>query len=293
MINEDKLEEIFKRSWGRTSLLSRFLVQHPLFGIHLSDQSGGGVEFKEIDRYQLGDDLTKIHWIKKLSTSELYIKKFATEKKLKIILALDRSLSMFLDDKNQTALSILAALGMLAVGQNDLVEIVVFADGVKEQFSLGSSEKLFRGCVGHIMNHPTKKGTRTNLRRSLREMRSLLKNNCPLFIISDFIDMSNEADDLGNWKKLLKGISYHMEITPVVIMGKSDLPQPNCGLIRYSEIESGEEFYIDSSKIPSRHPIEDVFEKLGISYMIADPRRDYLEDLLKYLWRYQYYHRKR
>lgn len=101
-------------------------------GMLKSHFKGSGLQFKEHQVYNPGDDVRFIDWKLSAKTSNTFIKTFEEERNIEIVVVLDLSESMLIGYKGvsklQAALEIACLLYLLAEKTKDKVKVIVFSD---------------------------------------------------------------------------------------------------------------------------------------------------------------------
>jgi len=103
-------------------------------GMLKSNFKGLGLQFKEHQVYQYGDDIRLIDWRLLAKTTHPYIKTFEEERNVEIIVAIDASKSMFSGyegiSKLQAAMEICCLLYLLTEKTGDSVEAYLYLDKI-------------------------------------------------------------------------------------------------------------------------------------------------------------------
>jgi uncharacterized protein (DUF58 family) len=113
-------------------------------GARRSKQLGSSVEFAEYRPYLPGDDLRHLDWRAYARLGRLFLKTFFDERDVLLYLMVDASRSMAFHGKLLQACQIAAALGYLALSEEDRVEALIFADRVRAK-----SERLMSKQAVH------------------------------------------------------------------------------------------------------------------------------------------------
>ncbi|HEU4964595.1 MAG TPA: DUF58 domain-containing protein [Bacilli bacterium] len=100
-------------------------------GARRTRQVGTSVEFAEYKPYTPGDDLRHLDWRAYARLGKLFRKTFLDERDALLYLLVDVSHSMMFGDKLQQAQQMAAALGYLALAEDDRVEAWVFAEKLR------------------------------------------------------------------------------------------------------------------------------------------------------------------
>ena len=116
----------------KIEIRTRRLVEELTGGAWHSVYKGRGIEFSEVREYTPDDDVRDIDWNVTARMGVPYIKKYAEERELSVILAVDASASLFFgkpgSTKRDEAAGIAALLALSAIRNNDKVGLLVFTD---------------------------------------------------------------------------------------------------------------------------------------------------------------------
>lgn len=115
-------------------LRARAIVEGTLHGLHRSPYLGLSVQFASHREYAPGDDLRHLNWKLYARHDRLYVKEYDADTNLNLYLMIDASASMGCANTGRSKLhyaaSLAAALTHLALGQQDAVGLILFADTV-------------------------------------------------------------------------------------------------------------------------------------------------------------------
>jgi uncharacterized protein (DUF58 family) len=219
------------------------LVDESLAGEYLSVFKGRGMEFSEVREYQLGDDIRTIDWNVTSRMGSLYVKKYVEERELTVLLMVDQSASMRFGtvekSKAEIAAEISAILAFSAIKNNDRVGLVLFTDRIEKFIppKKGKSHVL-RVIRDVLYSEPV--GKRTDLSMALEYLLRVLTKRGVVFLISDFF-MRDGFD------KPLKIAKEKHDLIPVEIYDAREETLVPSGLIRFEDLESGEDIVFDTS----------------------------------------------
>src|SRR5215510_13666835 len=114
------------------SLLPRQPIQSLLAGRHASRLRGRGLNFEEIRRYQLGDDIRQIDWKATARTRKTHSRIYTEERERTTLLLVDQRITMFFGSvrnmKSVTAAETAALAAWRVLAQQDRVGALVFSD---------------------------------------------------------------------------------------------------------------------------------------------------------------------
>ncbi|WP_281613174.1 DUF58 domain-containing protein [Flammeovirga sp. SubArs3] len=130
-----------------------------LSGRHASMLRGRGLDFSEVRKYVLGDDIRNIDWKVTARTRETHTKVFSEEKERPQMTILDQSLSMLFgstgDLKANIGIQLMAIHGFRALKMGDRFGGIVYNDQQNLIFRPSRSKNLFQALLEHALqlNH--------------------------------------------------------------------------------------------------------------------------------------------
>jgi uncharacterized protein (DUF58 family) len=175
---------------------------------------GHGVDFHDYRRYEPGDDPRRIDWAVAARHSQLVVRRFRVEARVRLHLLLDISRSMTLGApvKLDCALKLAAALSYVAIARGDDVGLTTFDDEIRSHVPVRSGRaQLFR--VLEALGAATG-GRRSSLDRSLMAYGSVTQGPGLVVVLSDFFD----ADATWDGARFL----LHRGLTPAFVQIVSD-----------------------------------------------------------------------
>jgi len=169
---------------------------------------GSGLQFKEHQVYNYGDDIRFIDWRRLAKTSEPYIKTFEEERNVEIAIVLDASPSMFMGhegvSKLQAAIEICCLLYLLAEETDDKVHVIIISSG-ETNIPMMSGEKGISALIsqlellniigpdGNVRIMPDSSYELTNKEK----MNSIMKHlgfKREIVILSDLVELFDASD---------------------------------------------------------------------------------------------------
>ena len=116
----------------KIEIKTRKLVEELTGGAYHSVFKGRGIEFSEVREYTPEDDVRDIDWNVTARMGAPYIKKYAEERELTVIIAIDASASLFFgsgdDTKRDKIAETAALLAFSAIRNHDKVGLLMFTD---------------------------------------------------------------------------------------------------------------------------------------------------------------------
>ncbi len=173
-----------------------------LVGPHQSRFRGRGIEFEEVRAYQAGDDIRGIDWRVTARTGKPHTKLFREERERPVILLVDQSFSMFFGSrtccKSVTAAHAAALLAWAAVQHNDRVGGLVFDGRAQAEVRPRRSARSVLQLINRIdaFNHQLNRRLTpapNGIDRALEELRRITRPGSNLFLISDFMGLTNDG----------------------------------------------------------------------------------------------------
>ena len=131
----------------RIQIQTRDTVNDLFAGQYHSTFKGRGMEFEEVREYMPGDDIRTIDWNVTARSGRPYIKKFAEERELTVMLLIDVSASNLFGSQSQLkqdlATEIAAVLAFSAIRNNDRIGLILFPIKSKKYSPLKKEPNTF------------------------------------------------------------------------------------------------------------------------------------------------------
>jgi uncharacterized protein (DUF58 family) len=279
-------QEIFKKV-RKIEIKTRGLSQQIFSGQYHSAFKGRGMAFSEVREYQYGDDVRNIDWNVTARFNHPFIKIFEEERELTVMLLIDVSGSNEFGSKQQLkkmiAAEIAAVLAFSAIQNNDKVGVIFFSDQVEKFIppKKGTSHilRIIREVISFKPQHRS-----TDIGEGLRFLTSAIKKRSTAFLISDFIS--------DGFEQPMKIAARKHDLIALRITDKREDEIPPIGLVRFSDAESGKEFWVDTSSQDARNRyrhwirkktelLNSIFTKCGVDNTLIYTDEDYVRPLMK------------
>ncbi|AZZ59461.1 DUF58 domain-containing protein [Riemerella anatipestifer] len=266
-------------------------IDAALMGQYHSAFKGQGMAFSEVRQYQFGDDIRRIDWNKTARFKEPFVKVMEEERELTIMLLVDISASMDYGTKVQLkkefVAEICASLGFSAVGNNDKVGVVLFADKVYKVIPPQKGRKHILAILSQILSAdyvPAK----SNIDVALEYVMNVFKKKSFLFLLSDFND---EIDE-----KTLKVASRKHQLLGIRVADDKDNEIPDVGYVFFQNVETGENIWVNTSNRRFRYhfaeeqkqnlkKMKETFDKSSAHFIDLKTGADYTRALYQYFQR--------
>lgn len=163
--------------------------------IYLTLLSGKGIEFDRVRKYNVGEDATRMDWNATARTGKPHIKLFDEERMLDVMILVDSSNSMLLGTtemvKSQYAALSAGVMAYVGVSCGDRVGMIMFSDEIKAMVEPLCSQDNYYTMLS-VLAKEENYGGRKNWDCVPKTISEQFGPDTVLFIISDFIGMSNK-----------------------------------------------------------------------------------------------------
>jgi len=275
------------RKVRRIEIRTRRLVNDMLAGQYQSVFKGRGMTFDEVRQYQPGDDIRMIDWNVSARLNEAFVKVFAEERELTVMLCVDMSGSGAFGSqeqlKREVAAELAALLAFSAIKNNDRVGLLLFTDQVERFVPPKKGKKHVLRVVTEILSFEPQ-SRRTDLGTALHFLGNVIRRRAVAFVISDFIDTGYEH--------ALKVAAKRHDLIPVTITDPLEEALPDLGLLLLEDPETGEVAPVHASRRVRRafhHAVarererrETLFRRMKLDYIRLRTDEPYLRPLVQF-----------
>jgi uncharacterized protein (DUF58 family) len=199
------------------------------------------MEFAEVRLYQPGDDVRTIDWNVTARTGTPYVKRYAEERELTVMLLVDASASTWFGSVRQLKSALAAELGALfafsAITNNDKVGLVIFTDRIELALPPRKGTRHVLRVIRELLSiRPVGRGT--DLPAALEHLRHVTRRRAVVFCVSDFLD--------PGWRQALAIAARRHDLIAVVLEDPREAELPDVGLVELEEAETGERYVVDT-----------------------------------------------
>lgn len=259
-----------------------------LMGQYHSAFKGQGMTFSEVRPYQFGDDTRRMDWNKTARFREPFVKVMEEERELTMMLMVDISASMDYGTQHQLkrefVAEIAATLGFSAVGNNDKVGLILFADKVYKVIPPQKGRKHILSIISHILTADYVSAP-TKLDVAFNYMMGVFKRKSLLFLFSDFQD--------GFDDRMLNATARKHQLLGLRIYDQKDQEIPDVGYALLKDVETNEDIWVNTSNARWRYnyaehqkqkfrQLKALFEKSSATLMDINTGEDYSKFLFQY-----------
>jgi uncharacterized protein (DUF58 family) len=272
----------------RIQLVTGRQVTDVLAGAYVSVFRGRGIEFDEVRPYVPGDEVRTIDWNVTARTGQPFVKRYAEERELTVVLLVDVSASLDFGSrgrsKREAAVELSALVAFSAIHNDDKVGLLLFhgeADEyipprkgmkhglrvVREVLARGREETgapeperqrlrlrdLPRAVAARFMRLKTltRRAPRraTNIAHALEFCRRVLPRRAVIFLISDFLDQG--------YLDVLRHTNRRHDVVAVLVTDERERELVDAGLITLADAETGRLVGVDTAAPAYRAALRD------------------------------------
>jgi uncharacterized protein (DUF58 family) len=241
------LSKEFIRKIREIEIRTKKIVNTVFAGEYKSTFKGTGIEFLDVREYLVGDDIRSIDWKVTARMGKPYVKKFAEERELTVILCVDASGSAHFGTRGQfkieQAAQVAATLAFSAVKNNDKVGLVFFTDRVEKYIPPRKGRFHALRLIRDILYfQPVHKGTDPGL--ALEFLMHILKHRAIIFFVSDFIGEGFLTEAI----RVPLGVAARRhDLVVISITDPLEHAIPAIGLVDLEDRETGQIMTVDMS----------------------------------------------
>lgn len=233
----------------KIEIKTRGLSQNIFAGEYHSAFKGRGMTFSEVREYQYGDDIRDIDWNVTARYNKPYIKVYEEERELTVMLLIDvsgsRNFGAIGIEKREMIAEIAATIAFSAIQNNDKIGVIFFTNKVEKFIPPKKGRKHILYIIRELLDfQPVNYGT--NISTMLQYYTDALKKRCTTFLISDFID-SND------YSKAISIAGNKHDLIAIQVYDNRETQLPNIGLIKFKDLETGVEQWVDTSSKNTRN----------------------------------------
>ena len=263
------------------------LATEQLAGSYTSVFRGQGLAFREVRKYQPGDDVRTIDWNVSARMDDTYVKVFVEEREMTVMLVVDVSASGNFGSRVASKARVAAEVGALcafsAIKHNDRVGLILATDRIESIVPPKKGQKHVMRVVTEILGaQPEHRGT--DLGNALETLYKVARRRSVAFVLSDFF--------ASGYERALSLASARHDVIPHMIVDPRDEEMADVGLATFEDFETGESVLVDTSSARVRaHYARTMkeererhlrtFKKLGLDHCIIRTDRPFVDPLRK------------
>jgi uncharacterized protein (DUF58 family) len=236
MLTREQLKAVRK-----IQIRTSHLVSDLFAGQYQSVFKGRGMEFAEVRLYEPGDEIRTIDWNVTARAGVPFVKRYAEERELTVMLLVDASASTRFASvrqlKSALAAELAAVLAFSAITNNDKVGLVIFSDRIELALPPRKGTHHVLRVIREVLScRPQGRGT--DIAGALEHLAHVAKRRCVVFVVSDFLD--------ARCRTALTIAARRHDVIAVVLDDPREAALPDVGLVELEELETGERYVVDT-----------------------------------------------
>ncbi|WP_300368121.1 DUF58 domain-containing protein [Brachyspira sp.] len=276
------------RSVRQIEIKTSKIVNSYFSGQYHSAFKGHGIEFDEVRKYAIGDDVRAMDWKVSARYNEPFIKRFREERELSVIILTDFSASTdfgFTKTKHNLIVELSALLSFSALKNNDKVGLLIFTDTVEKFIPLKKGKNHVLRIIRELIEFQPK-SAKTNVANALEYFNRIQKRDSITFLITDACsDLPKKEIDITRKRHdfIVCLVNDNLEYNLPSLGGTlvlSDLENEDYVYFDMSNKKIREEYFNEQNKM-----MEDRLEFLkrnSIERIILDTSSDYVNEVMKF-----------
>ncbi|MGY6561257.1 MAG: DUF58 domain-containing protein [Luteibaculaceae bacterium] len=270
----------------KIEIKTRGLSNQIFSGEYHSAFKGRGMAFSEVREYVPGDEVRTIDWNVTARFNQPFVKVFEEERELTVMLLVDVSASTLFGTKSQEKKEIIteicAILAFSAINNNDKAGVILYSDKIEKFIPPKKGKSHILRIIKELLEfEPTSGKTDTN--QALRYFNNIVKKRSIAFILSDFLD--------DNYEDALKLTNRKHDMVGFKVTDPAEIELPNMGYVKFSDPESKEDFWINTSSASlrkdfakkaafHRQKTTEIMKKSGVDFAEILTDRPYIKPLM-------------
>jgi uncharacterized protein (DUF58 family) len=262
----------------QVEIRTKRLVNTIFAGDYRSSFKGRGVEFADVREYLPGDDVRTIDWSLTARFAKPFVKLFAEERELLVMLLVDASGSNRFGTKGQLKLEqaalVAATLAFSAIRNNDKVGLVFFTDRIERYVPPAKGRFHVLRLVRDILYFaPEHRGTEPVM--ALEFVMRILKRRAIVFLISDLLGSGFAPERI---EKPLGVVSRRHDLIVIGINDQAEEKLPPIGLVELEDAETGRQVLVNTKsgrtqqffqakRQQRRNELNQLFQRFGVDFI--------------------------
>lgn len=283
MLTAELLKKIRK-----IEISTRRVVSETFAGQYHSVFKGQGIEFAEVRPYTSGDEIRFIDWNVSARQNSLFVKRFAEERELTVMIIADLSGSTHFGSigrlKSEVIAEISAILAFSAIDNKDRVGAILFTDGIERYIPPMKGRRHVLSIISEILSF-TPRSRKTDIRNALKFAMNILKRRSVIFLLSDFMDKGFEKElTIASKKHDLVAFRLYntLERTMNLPFEISMMDPESDELCIINNTDYNTHSRIGRSFSEREANIRDLFKKGDLDYLDLDISSDYIASLVRF-----------
>ncbi|MCX8098772.1 MAG: DUF58 domain-containing protein [Casimicrobiaceae bacterium] len=253
---------------------------------------GAGVDLIDLREYQPHDDVRHIDWNVTARLQVPHVRQYAEEREMSAWFLIDLTPSTGFGSvgrsKRDAILEFVLLLARLIVARGNRVGALVYGRGIDALVPPGAGRRHVLSLAHRLLSMPQLGVVGpTRLALPLERLGAMMRRRSTLFVVSDFLSEPG-------WELPLGRLAQRHDVLAVWVRDPLEAQLPAVGLMTFTDPETGETLFVDSTDPALRRRygaiaeregqrIEAVFARTGVPRLRLSTERDVVTDLLDYL----------
>jgi uncharacterized protein (DUF58 family) len=221
-----------------------------LAGEYHSVFKGRGMDFDEVREYVPGDEVRTIDWNVTARAGHPFVKKYAEERELNLLLLVDISASgnfgSGTQSKRELAAELASLLALSAIRNSDKVGLLLYTDRIEQYLPPAKGRRHIQRVVREILYYsPLGRGTDTV--KALDVANQVLHRRAIVFLVSDFQSNGDATKTRDALRRAMRQTNRRHDLVAVQIEDPRERELPDVGLLALEDAESGELVELDTA----------------------------------------------
>ncbi len=201
-------------------------------GEHLSGKGGTSIEFKDYRQYVAGDDIRYVDWNIFARLNEPYLKLYAHEEEMQVVILLDASSSMEFEGKFELARQIAASLGVM--GLMSVEKVSVYSCGTRQHGPVKLPPTSGRAGLKKFFRflENIEPGGEFPIEHAIESVLQHHRGRGIAIVLSDFLTLGKVSRSFN----LLHGAG--LELYAMQVLGPSEIDPDMTGDLRFVDCEN-------------------------------------------------------
>ena len=286
--NSDITTKDILKSVRQIEIKTSRIVNSYFSGRYHSAFKGHGIEFDEVRKYTIGDDVRAMDWKVSARYNEPFIKRFREERELNVIILADFSASTdfgFTKTKHNLIIEVAALLSFSALKNNDKVGLLIFTDTVEKFIPLSKGRNHVLRIIRELIEFEPK-NTKTDIANTLEYFNRIQSRGSVTFLITDI------CSELP--KKEIDITKKRHDFIVCLVNDMLEYELPNLGgTLIMSDLENDDFVYFDmnSKLVKDKYLTEqnkimedklNFLKKNSVEKILLDTSSDYVSEIMKF-----------
>lgn len=221
------------------------LSEQVFAGQYHSAFRGRGMAFSEVRNYQVGDDVRDLDWNVTARYASPFVKVFEEERELTMMLLIDLTESTLFGGQHESVKELMAeisaTIAFSAMQNNDKIGAIFFSDQIELFIPPRSGKKHILHIIRELLAFKPK-GESTDINVPLSYLSKTIKKRCTAFLISDFIQTTDNP-----YTQTLSLAGRKHDVIALRIYEPQVAELPKWGLTLIEDLENKTYTWVDTS----------------------------------------------